>query len=183
MKWPYEFGTSLPTLQRDFELVVATFERPLVQFLFRFVFDQGTALDLAQETFVKAFQNLSRHDNRRAFSTWLFAIAANLAKDHARKTTRRTALFAGAAAESPHEVCFNQPDRNLDNRELGNAIEAAIASLPLLYREPLLFRHTAGLSINETAEALGTSVAVVKTRLFRARQLLQQTLGKEWLAR
>jgi RNA polymerase sigma-70 factor (ECF subfamily) len=183
MKWPYELGTSLPTLQRDFELVVATFERPLVQFLFRFVFDHGTALDLAQETFVKAFQNLSRYDNTRAFSTWLFAIASNLAKDHVRKTTRRTALFAGAAADSADEVCFNQPDRNLDTRELGDAIEAAIASLPLIYREPLLFRHAAGLSIDETAEALGTSTAVVKTRLFRARQLLQETLGKEWLAR
>ena len=183
MKWPYELGTSLPTLQRDFELVVATFERPLVQFLFRFVLDHGTALDLAQETFVKAFENLSRYDNTRAFSTWLFAIASNLAKDHVRKTTRRTALFAAAGLGCADETCFDQPDRNLDTRELGHAIEAAIASLPLIYREALLLRHTAGLSVEETAAALGTSAAVVKTRLFRARQLLQETLGKEWLAR
>jgi len=183
MKWPYELGTTLPTLQRDFELVVTTFERPLVGFLFRFVLDHATTLDLAQETFVKAFQNLSRYDNTRPFSTWLFAIAANLAKDHLRKTARRAGCVSLGTHESADEVSFDQPDRNLETLELGNAIDAAIAALPLIYREPLLLRHIAGLSLDETADALGTSAGVVKTRLFRGRQLLQQTLGKEWLAR
>ena len=61
------------------------------------------------------------------------------------------------------------------------ALEAAIGDLPLLYREPLVLRHTAGLSVEQTAEVLGTTAGVVKTRLFRARARLQEALGKEWL--
>jgi RNA polymerase sigma-70 factor (ECF subfamily) len=187
MKWPYELGTSHSTLQNQFEVVVAQFERPLAQFLFRFVFQQEAALDLAQETFVKAFRNLHRYDNARPFSTWLFAIASNVAKDHLRKNARRAELIASAAtwqeASTPETLCVDQPDRQLDAYELGDAIERAIASLPLVYREPLLLRHTAGLSIEETGDALGTSPGVIKTRLFRARQMLQETLGKEWLHR
>ena len=187
MTWPYERGTSHSTLHDEFERVVACFERPLAQFLFRFVFHRETTLDLAQETFVKAFQNLHRYDNTRPFSTWLFAIAANVAKDYLRKHARRREVpFSTTPGEEhPGEstASLDQPDRQLATHELGDAIEAALVSLPLLYREPVLLRHTAGLSVDETAAALGISAGVVKTRLFRARQMLQETLGKEWLQR
>ena len=67
MNWPYELGASVSALQNGFEEVVACFERPLAQFLYRFVFRQETAIDLTQETFVKAFLNLHRYDNTRPF--------------------------------------------------------------------------------------------------------------------
>lgn len=183
MNWPYELGASISTLRDHFESVVAQFERPLAQFLYRFVFRPETALDLAQETFVKAFQNLHRYDSARPFSTWLFSIASNLAKDYLRKHAHITTTPLDEALVDGYEPCFRQPDRQLEATELGQALEAAIASLPLIYREPLLLRHTAGLSVGQTAEVLGTSDGVVKTRLFRARAKLQESLGKEWLVR
>lgn len=182
MNWPYELGASISTFQDRFELVVAQFERPLAQFLYRYVFRQDTALDLAQETFVKAFQNLHRYDNARPFSTWLFSIASNLAKDYLRKHRHIAETPYDEAVVDDHEPCFRQPDRQLEATELGQALEQAIASLPLIYREPLLLRHTAGLSVEQTAEVLGTSECVVKTRLFRARNKLQGLLQKEWLS-
>ena len=183
MKWPYELGASASTLQIAFEQVVAQFERPLVQFLYRFVFRTETALDLAQETFVKAFQNLHRYDNTRPFSTWLFAIASNVAKDFLRKHSRITEIPIPEPETGACIAAFRQPDQQLDAAELALAIEEAVSALPLSYREPLLLRHTAGLSVEQVAEVLGTTVGVVKTRLFRARCKLQETLGKEWLAR
>ncbi len=183
MKWPYELGASVSTLQNQFDLVVAQFENPLVHYLYRFVYRRETALDLAQETFLKAFQNLHRYDNTRAFSTWLFSIASNLAKDHLRKHSQRSEVAYPEEAPENSDLGFRQPDRQLDATELGRAMEAGIAALPLIYREPLLLRHTAGLSVEQTAQVLGTSTAVVKTRLFRARQKLQELLGKEWLPR
>lgn len=178
MNWPDELGASVATLQHAFHRVVAQFQRPLAQYLYRFVYRRDAALDLTQETFVKAYQNLHRYDNARPFSTWLFAIASNLAKDHLRKTSRYVEV---PLSESPEEEMeLRQPDRQLETLELGQAIEDAIASLPTLYREPLLLRHSAGLSVEQTAEVLGTTVAVVKVRLFRARSKLQEILGKEW---
>jgi RNA polymerase sigma-70 factor (ECF subfamily) len=179
MNWPYELGASASTLQKVFDCAVVQFQRPLAQYLYRFVFRQDTALDLTQETFVKAFQNLHRYDSTRPFSTWLFSIASNLAKDHLRKVTRITEVPLSEVAEKDSD--YRQPDRQLESFELGRAIEDAIAALPELYREPLLLRHTAGLSVEQTADVLGTTAAVVKVRLFRARAKLQGLLGKEWL--
>ena len=181
MKWPYELGASLPTLQSEFDLVVAQFERPLVQFLHRFVFRADLAVDLAQESFVKAYENLHRYDAARPFSTWLFSIASNLAKDYLRKHGRLVPMDCLDGATEASSPVFRRPDRQLEATELGAAIEEAVAALPLLLREPLLLRHTAGLSIEEIAEALGVTANVVKVRLFRARQKLQELLGKEWL--
>lgn len=181
MNWPYELGASVSTLQSAFEMVVTQFERPLAQYLYRFVFRHEAAIDLTQETFVKAFQNLHRYDNTRPFSTWLFSIASNLGKDYLRKTSRVTEVpYSEFTGEDP-DLHFRQPDRQLEASELAQALEQAIATLPLLYREPLLLRHTAGLSVEQTAAVLGTTEAVVKTRLFRARARLQEVLGKEWL--
>lgn len=183
MNWPYEQGTPVSTLRDAFDVVVAQFQRPLAQYLYRFVFRQDAAIDLTQETFVKAFQNLHRYDNTRPFSTWLFSIASNLAKDRLRKTSRAAEVPYSEFAEGGPDLHFRQPDHQLDATELGRALEEAIAALPLLYREPLLLRHTAGLSVEQTADVLGTSVGVVKTRLFRARTKLQEVLGKEWMPR
>lgn len=181
MNWPHELGASSSTLQNSFEAVVLQFQRPLAQYLFRFVFREDVALDLTQETFVKAFQNLHRYDPVRPFSTWIFSIASNLAKDHLRKVTR----VAEVPLEEELEVESDcrRPDHRLDASELGRAIEESIAALPLNYREPLVLRHTAGLSIEEIAQVLGVTEAVVKTRLFRARAKLQESLGKEWSPR
>jgi len=179
MNWPYELGASASTLQKAFDCVVAQFQKPLAQYLYRFVFRQDAALDLAQETFVKAFQNLHRYDSTRPFSTWLFSIASNLAKDHLRKISRVTEVPLNESIEE--DTKYRQPDRQLETSELGDAIEEAIGALPALYREPLLLRHTAGLTVEQTADVLGTSVSAVKVRLFRARTKLQELLGKEWL--
>ena len=181
MKWPYDLGASVPTLQAEFDSVVAHFERPLISYLYRFVFHAETAADLAQETFVKAYQNLHRYDAGRRFSTWLFAIASNLAKDHLRKFGQAAETEdLENAGEQVIPLCL-RPDRQLEASELGRALEEAISALPLLLREPLLLRHVAGLSTEETAEALDVSSSVVKVRLFRARQILQELLGKEWM--
>ncbi len=183
MNWPYEFGASASTLHEAFASVVAHFQRPLAQFMFRFVHRQDAALDLTQEAFVKAFQNLHRYDSARSFSTWLFALASNLAKDHLRKHGQREEVPWEEQFEGDGDLPVRRPDHQVEAAELGAAIEHAIADLPLIYREPLLLRHTAGLSVEQTAEALETSVGVIKTRLFRARARLQEALGREWLPR
>ena len=145
-------------------------------FLHRMTGCHETALDLAQETFVRVWQARQRYDAGGRFSTWLFAIAANLARNHARWRSRHP--------EAPLPEDDSRPDTSPDPaagaaaREQLKAVQRAIAALPPDLREALILSVYHEMPHAEIAAALGCSAKAVETRIYRARQRLQETLAE-----
>ena len=155
-------------------------QKPLATFLFRHTGNEAAAIDLAQETFVRVYEN--RHAFRGGtFSAWLFSIAVNLCKNHARWQARHptVALDAQAAGAIPSPSA--SPGAQAASAELASAVRDAVQSLPHDLKTVTLLFEYQEQSHAEIAAALGCTPKAVETRLYRARQLLRERLA-EWMA-
>jgi RNA polymerase sigma-70 factor (ECF subfamily) len=141
------------------------------------------ARDLAQEAFVRTFASLERYNPVYAFSSWLFKITSNLCIDHIRK--QRIQLLSiddpveGEEGKISREFADpgQRPDQASEHNELRAAISAAIAQLPIHYREVLTLRHHEQLSYEEISHSLGIPLGTVKARIHRAREGLKGQLA------
>ena len=154
----------------------------VVAVLFRMTGQRESAVDLAQETFVKLYQGRHRYRPQGQFSTWLFAIAANLARNHARWRSRHPEVSSDGAGPDgtehfPEPADPGQsPAEAVLTREKSVVVNAAILALPLDLREALtLFVHEE-MSYAQIAELTGCSPKAVETRIYRARLILKEQL-------
>ena len=138
--------------------------------------DGREAEDVMQEAYVNAYTHLDQFDGRAQFSTWLTRIAVNEALARARKRGRYEPLDAGSLETFMPISSAPDPERQALGRELGALIESAVDKLGDGYREVFMLRQVEGCSTAETAQILGVSEDVVKTRFSRARQALQTDL-------
>jgi RNA polymerase sigma-70 factor, ECF subfamily len=145
-----------------FAILVRTFEEPIWRFLCRLVGDRTLAEDLAQETFLRAFDRLGGFRFDARFSTWLYRIARNLAVDELRARDRRRTL--------PERL--GSADDRTPGAELSTEMTAALTSLSPKLRETIVLVEVAGLSCRETATVLGIAEGTVKSRCYHARQQL-----------
>ena len=153
----------------------------VISFLYRMTGRNDAAIDLAQETFVKLYQARERYEPAGTFSTWLFAIAANLARNHARWRRRHPTVSMdgedGVSACVEHADSSPTPDGVAIGNEVAQSVNRAVLALPQDLREALsLFVHE-DLSYAEIAEILGCSIKAVETRIYRARQILKEKLS------
>jgi RNA polymerase sigma-70 factor (ECF subfamily) len=166
--------------------LIRRYERPVFSLVFRMVRDRTMAEDLAQETFIKILNNIDRYDPDFKFSSWLFKIANNLAIDHLRRRQLPTISMHGApdatTASRIEATAFDIASDGesaldeLEARELGTAIEKAIASLRPEYRSCIMLRHVEGRSYEEIAATLDLPLGTVKTYIHRARHELRKAL-------
>ncbi len=169
-----------------FAELVGRYRNQITSYIYRMTNDYETAVDLAQETFVRIYCARDRYQRSYAFSTYIYRIATNLAISELRKRKRRrlvslTGLFQtrGDGAE-PRE--FNPADaRPLQDTELVEAerhaaVARAITTLPEKYRAPLVLRDVEGKTYEEIARILQTSEGTVKSRISRARSFLREKL-------
>lgn len=176
-------ATDLQALQRGestaLDRLMERWQAPLRAFLYRHVRNEADALDLAQETFVRVYRHRDQFRTGGRFSTWMFQIAINLARDHARRQQRRPteALDALPELESGSSV-----RGELEHAESVAAVREAIASLPEDLREAVLLAEYEELSHAEIATVVGATPKAVETRLYRARDLLRKRLQR-WLKR
>lgn len=169
-----------------FRELLRRYERPVFSLVFRMVRDRDTAEDLAQESFIKVLNNIDRYRPEFKFSSWLFKIAHNVAIDHLRKRTIDTVSLEGsryatttAEAESTAIPVASKDQsalEEMESRELGSAIEKAVASLRPEYRACILLRHVEDRSYEEIAATLDLPLGTVKTYIHRARHELRQAL-------
>jgi RNA polymerase sigma factor (sigma-70 family) len=148
---------------------------PLRSFLYRHTQNESDALDLAQETFVRIYRHRDRFRSGAKFSTWLFAIAFNLARDNARRRNRRPTQ---SLEDSPEPVDSHLPFTSADEQERAAAVRAAVAGLPDDLRAAVILFEYEDKSHAEIAGIVGASAKAVETRLYRARQLLKKTLAR-----
>ncbi len=151
-------------------------------FLFRMTGRRETAVDLAQETFVKLYQARDRYKSQGHFSTYLFAIASNLARNHARWKARHPTVSIDATDSEGAEIYPEPVDPQQTPaeaalaREKSATIHRAILSLPSDMREALtLFVHEQ-MGYAEIAQLTRCSIKAVETRIYRARQILKEQL-------
>jgi RNA polymerase sigma-70 factor (ECF subfamily) len=170
-----------------FRELVRRYERPVFSLIYRMVRDRELAEDLAQDTFVKVLNHIDRYRPEFKLSSWLFKIANNVTIDHLRRRQLDTVSLDGsphaATASDIEATTLDARDRKesaldeLESREIGTAIEAAIARLRPEYRSCILLRHVEGRSYEEIAATLDLPLGTVKTYIHRARHELRHTLG------
>jgi RNA polymerase sigma-70 factor (ECF subfamily) len=145
------------------------------------------AEEVAQEAILKAFTHLGQFRGDSRFSTWLIQITINEARMRQRK--RHADLFEPIGEFADEEGNYTPrefadwreiPSEELERSELRNLLSKALDSLGQIYREVFLLRDIEQMSIEETAEALGISIASVKTRLLRARLMLRDILSRSF---
>lgn len=166
-----------------YDALIARYERPIVNFIYRMIGDYEQALDLAQEVFFKAYRSLARFDPTYRFSTWLYRIASNRSIDHLRKQSP-VLLSLNDSGEAEKGVegitqlksSARGPEDLLVSRELGERISRTIDELPVVYRELILLRHLQGMSYEDIARVKQLPLGTVKNRLFRAREILRKRL-------
>lgn len=167
--------------------LLGRYQRPVFSLIYRMVRDREQAEDLAQETFVKVFNNIARYDPRYKFSSWIFKIASNLTIDFLRKKEPDTVSLDGSRhASTPDEVEATRitaesrdetPEEFVVAKELGVEIERAIGELRPDYRTAILLRHVEGRPYEEIAEIMEIPLGTVKTYIHRARSELRETLA------
>ena len=161
-----------------FELIVRRYQKSLFAYMSRMGLAADVVEDLAQETFVRAYQHLSGFNpHRAAFSTWLFSIARHLCFAELRRQARQRPLDDG---EIERIACAaGSPEREIDEWRLRTAVHRALRGLSLDDRGALALAYVSELSGREAAQVLGCSQASYRTRLHRARQKLKLLLERE----
>lgn len=158
---------------RAFALLFERYRRPLYVFSLRMLGDGDAARDLVQETFLKVFERRRQLARPDRFRSWLFTIARNGCLTHLRRQGRLQPLEAAPAAAVTAAAA---PDAREQEQEL-ELLRKALTALSPEHREVLVLREYQELSYREIAEITEASEAAVKSRLFKARQALQRTLG------
>lgn len=161
-----------------FGALVERYQRRVAGVALAVVHDPDDAIELAQETFIRAYQNLSRFEERSSFSTWLYRIAANLAIDWRRREGRHRTLHGEEAEAELERVPALAGDsfKEAVRDELRRKIRAALEELTQEQRAVILLREVEGLSYDEIAEVLGCPRGTVMSRLHYARSRLRQQL-------
>jgi RNA polymerase sigma-70 factor (ECF subfamily) len=140
---------------------------------YRMVGDPDVAQDMAQESFIAAYQSLGEFKFASRFSSWLYAIIVNKCRDHLRAAKPRTSV------DDLLEIRQDQapsPEEQAASRQTGDVLQDALNALPMEYREVLVLKHVQELGYNEIAEMLGASVGALKVRAHRGREMLREKL-------
>jgi RNA polymerase sigma-70 factor (ECF subfamily) len=162
---------------RAFTELVVRYQARLLNFVYRTIGDRERAEDLVQEVFVRVYRHLHRFDQGKKFSTWIYTIASNLAKNELRNRSRNPlVLFQTIRKEwdADHrplqfEDTSARPDDLFRKRHLKELVEWSVAQLPEHHRVVFVLREIEGKSYEEIADITGCNLGTVKSRLNRAR--------------
>ena len=152
------------------------FQSRVYALTWQYVRDPDEARDLAQEVFIRIYNARERYEVKARFSTWMFGIAHNLALNDLDRAWRRRERSMERGLEKRQADPGAGPEELVDARRTGERLEAALLELPERQRAALLLRTNEGLGYDQIAEALGVSVASVKSLIHRARGGLSEKL-------
>jgi RNA polymerase sigma-70 factor (ECF subfamily) len=166
-----------------YDFLVIKYQHRIIQLVNRYIKDPSEAQDVAQEAFIKAYRALADFRGEAAFFTWLYRIAINTAKNYLLSRSRRSANYqvdiqdAEALENTPQLQGLETPERELLNQEIIDAINASIEELPEDMRTAIVLREFEGMSYEERAEAMDCPVGTVRSRIFRAREAIDNKLN------
>ena len=154
-----------------FSELVTRYQTSVFNVCYRILHERGEAEDLAQETFIRAYNRLGQFDLEREFGPWVRRVTANLCLNHLESQKITAPLDEDRDADESI-----RPEKQVEARERSEQIRVALASLPPNYRVVVELRHYQELSYDEIAAELKIPLSDVKSHLFRARKLLAEKL-------
>jgi len=169
--------------KRAFDLLVIKYQHKVLSIISRFVKDGAEAHDVAQEAFIKAYRAIGNFRGDSAFYTWIYRIAVNTAKNHLVSRGRRPPatdvdiddadIYSGSEALHDYET----PESALSRDQLEQIVFDAIRALPEDLRTAVTLRELDGLSYEEIAAAMECPVGTVRSRIFRAREAIDNAIS------
>ncbi len=171
--------------ERAFGDLVKRYDNRLVNFVYRTIGDRERAQDLVQETFVRVYRHAARFDQTKKFSTWVYTIASNLAKNELRNRSRNPLVLFQSIKQNwdadhrplEWEDTHYKPDDLYRKRFLREKVEAAVKELPEHHRIVFVLRELEGKTYEEIADITGCNLGTVKSRLNRARNNFAQVIA------
>jgi RNA polymerase sigma-70 factor (ECF subfamily) len=171
--------------ERAFSELVTRYQTRLLNFVYRTIGDREKAEDLVQEVFIRVYRHLHRFDRSKKFSTWVYTIASNLAKNELRNRSRNPlVLFQTVQKNFQDEdrpLQFEDPNSRPDDmyrkRHLREIVEESVAKLPEHHRNVFILRELEGKSYEEIAEITDCNLGTVKSRLNRARNSFAEIIA------
>jgi RNA polymerase sigma-70 factor, ECF subfamily len=170
-----------------FTQLVTRYKDSITNYLNMMVGDYDIAVDLSQETFLRVYRSINRYSNLYQFSTWIYRIATNLAIDEMRYRKRRGQVFYKNVMGSRSSSANDGPEFEITDvrrgprdeilrKESNQILVDAIRSLPKKYRTAFIMKEVQELPYDDIAKVLNCSPGTIKSRLHRARELLQRKL-------
>ncbi len=174
--------------ERAFQELVDRYQVRLLNFIYRTIGDRERAEDLVQEVFIRVYRHLHRFDRSKKFSTWVYTIASNLAKNELRNRSRNplvlfqtlTKNFQDEDRPLQFEDSSMRPDDMYRHRHLRELVEDTVSKLPEHHRQVFVLRELEGKSYEEIAEITSCNLGTVKSRLNRARNSFAEIIAP-WL--
>lgn len=170
---------------RAFQELVRLYRDRLLLFVTRMIADRERAEDLVQEAFIRVHRHLHRFDPTKKFSTWLYTIASNLAKNELRNRRRSPLVLYQSLRPNgddhllplQFEDATTRPDDMYTGRHLRELVDATVAGLPAHHRQVFVMRELEGRSYEEIAALTGINLGTVKSRLNRARHAFAERIA------
>jgi len=163
-----------------YEILVRRYKDPLMNFVYRFTGDRDVSADIVQDTMIKFYMNKDSYRSFAKFSTWIYTIAGNLAKNELKRRKRRK-IFSldNDDDEKSIQVADKNiigPDKAADSEIKNEIIQKALLKVKDVYRDVVVLRDIQELTYEEIAEITGLSLGTVKSRINRGRLQLQKLL-------
>jgi len=164
-----------------YEILVQRYKNPLINYVFRFIGDYETCVDIVQETMIKVYRYKDSYSSIAKFSTWIYTIAGNLARTEYQRRKRRKIFSINSYGDEKDETyeipdeSFN-PERITDSGIKEKIIQDALGKVSKAYREVVILRDIQDLSYEEISEITNLPVGTVKSRINRGRAQLQKLL-------
>ena len=168
--------------KKSFDILVLKYQHKVINLVLRYVHDQDTAQDVAQEAFIKAYRGLKNFRGESAFYTWLYRIAINTAKNYLVSQGRRlpdTDIDAEEAEQFSGESALKEyatPEHEMLTEEIQTAVTRTIDQLPDDLKTAIMLRELEGMSYEEIAVTMDCPIGTVRSRIFRARESIDKVL-------
>ena len=156
-------------------MLLTRYEKPVFNAAYRMLNSPDDARDVTQTVFLKVFEHLDQYDPKYRFFSWIYRITLNESINWLKKTNRLDTLD-GETADTA-----GGPEREASNQQLSEGMQAALMTISPDYRAVVVLKHLLGCSYQEISDVLEIPEKTVKSRLYTARQLLQQTLTERGL--
>lgn len=168
--------------KQAFDLLVQKYQFKILKLVNRYVNDPSEAMDVAQESFIKAYRALNKFRGESAFYTWLYRIAINTAKNHVVSQSRRIIETDVEVVDMEQTLTkgnlkdYSAPEKLLLEAEIEKAVTEAIQHLPKELRTAITLRELEGMSYDEIAGIMACPVGTVRSRIFRAREAIERRI-------